>query len=201
MEQGLSLPGATQQVTLYAVFSQLRDMPGHCFPATYLPKVILAAAPHVIAAIPLKPPTRILWPDPAFFDPVGQWFGSVDTEKIQAVVRPFRTQLCLVKPIGRKLPAAICQVLSTENAHFQHLRRCSLRLEFRVKILSFRYRAKVDVTALHPVIDMDFTMDQWLVPKGFSAGFRAWRTESAHQKWPVPGMPLHSNRDKIPTCG
>lgn len=67
MQQSLPLPSAAEQVAGLAMFLQLPDVTADRFPALDLAPVFPGYPPaHVITAVPLKPPARIVGMDPSF---------------------------------------------------------------------------------------------------------------------------------------
>ncbi len=70
VQQSLPLPRAAKQITGLAVRFDLIDVAAKCLPALDLPFVFVRHPPtHVIAAVPLKPPARIIVMKPAFEAP------------------------------------------------------------------------------------------------------------------------------------
>jgi hypothetical protein len=71
VQQSLPLPRAAKRITGLAVHFDLIDVATKCLPALDLPSVFFRHSPaHVIAAVPLKPPARIIVVKPAFEAPV-----------------------------------------------------------------------------------------------------------------------------------
>ena len=91
MKQGLPLFPATRPIAFHAIMLDLRDMTPYGFPALDLPGIIRASAPHVVSAIPLEPPPRILPVYPTPFPPIGQGLRGIDLEEIQLRVVFFMT--------------------------------------------------------------------------------------------------------------
>jgi hypothetical protein len=72
VQQCLPLPLAAGEVALFTMPLDLRGMPFDLLPASDLPRVFLRqAAPHVVAAVPLKPAARIVRMQPALPAPQG----------------------------------------------------------------------------------------------------------------------------------
>src|SRR5438270_9846483 len=70
LQEGLALPPTTAQVTGLAILLDLADVPAHRPPPPNLSRVFdLNPAPEVIAAIPLKPTSRVIRVDPALRAP------------------------------------------------------------------------------------------------------------------------------------
>lgn len=155
VQQRLALPAAAVEVAAVAVLANLGDVPFHGFPAFDLPFIVLAAAAHVIAAVPLEPPARILFVDPTFFAPDSKRLRGVYAEVVELGVVPLGAQFGVIEPVGRELLCAIGHVLAAEDAEFEHLFRRELRLELGMKVLAHRLRAVVNVLALHFVADDD----------------------------------------------
>ena len=66
MQKSLALALTTRQVARFAMSLNLRNMPPHRLPAGDLPLILLRqAATHIVAAIPLKPPARVVGVNPA----------------------------------------------------------------------------------------------------------------------------------------
>src|SRR3569832_2036325 len=93
VEDGLALAGAAVEVARLAGLLDLRDVAHDLFPAPDLARIVLRAAAHVIAAIPLEPAARILVVDPTLAAPVRQRLGGVDAEIIERRVLLFRREL------------------------------------------------------------------------------------------------------------
>ena len=127
MQQRLSLPPAALEVAALAIVPYRRRMASDCPPSPDLPLVVPAPAPHVVAAVPLKPPARILRANPTVPPPYGERLRGVDAEIIQSRVVALRAQLCCAKPAGGKLAAAVGHVLAAEDAKTQHRFRRQLR--------------------------------------------------------------------------
>lgn len=71
VQQSLPLPRAAKRITGLAVHFYLIDVATKCLPALDLPSVFLRHPPaHVIPAVPLKPPARIIVMKPAFEAPL-----------------------------------------------------------------------------------------------------------------------------------
>ena len=122
-------------------------------PAPDLPRVVGAPPAHVVTAVPLEPPARILRTDPAVSPPRGERLRGVDAEIVRASVVSVSAQLGAREPAGGELLAAVRHVLSSEHAEPQHLLRCQLGRERRREVPAGRLRAKVHVTLLHRVGD------------------------------------------------
>lgn len=153
MQQRLALPWTAMEVAPYAVLTDLCDVQGHALPAADLPSVVHVPAAHVIAAVPLKPATRVILVDPAFFPPVRQRPGSPDLEEIQIHVIATRTQLGFFKPVLGKLHPAVRHVLAAKYTHGQQLPGRQLRLKSMGEMLTGRLGKLVDITLLHRIID------------------------------------------------
>jgi hypothetical protein len=132
---------------------ELTHMAAHVAPALDLPCIILVTTAHEIAAIPLKPATRVVGMNPAFLPPVGQRLGGIDTEEIEIGVAAFCIELGFLEPVGRKLTAAIGEVLAAENTHRQQLLRRQFRSEPLTEIPTDRRTELVAVALLHSVVD------------------------------------------------
>src|SRR5688572_139099 len=104
-------------------------MPFHAFPPPDLALVIGAAPPHVIPAIPLKPPARIFGMDPAVFFPFRQLLRGVYSEEIQFGHMARVIQFGAYKPVLRELAGTVRHVFPAENTQRQHLLRRYLRPE------------------------------------------------------------------------
>jgi len=127
-------------------------MPADRPPPLDLMGVIVAAASHVIAAIPLKPASRILRMDPAVAPPDGQRLRGVDAKVIKPGIVPLRAEFGVCKPLGGEFPSAVGHVLSTEDPEPQHLRGRQLRTKLRRKMATGRFRAIVAIVLLHQVV-------------------------------------------------
>src|SRR5262249_34658406 len=108
-------------------------------PALDLPFVLIRkASAHVVAAVPLKPATRIVGMDPALTLPFRQRLAGVDTEEIACAIVSARRKLCTGEPAFGKLAAAIGHVLAAENPEPEHVCRRELRLEFWIEAAADR---------------------------------------------------------------
>ena len=83
MKKGLTLSRTAIDSAAWAIVTDLRDVPTHRSPAFDLSLVVRTAASHVIAAIPLKPPARILRMDPLLPSPNRKRLRGVHPEEIK----------------------------------------------------------------------------------------------------------------------
>ena len=74
VQKSLPLSWTARPVTPVTGLCELAYMPPHFFPAFDLPLIIGTPAPHIIPAIPLEPPTRVLLIKPTLLHPVRPWF-------------------------------------------------------------------------------------------------------------------------------
>jgi len=119
MHHGLALSGPAFHVAGTAMLIYLRYMPLDRFPPGYLSAVFFAQTPpHVIPAIPLEPPARILRIYPAFFTPVPERLTGIDLEIIQLRVVSLGTDFRMFKPVIGKFVTAIRHVFTAEYAQF-----------------------------------------------------------------------------------
>jgi mannose-6-phosphate isomerase-like protein (cupin superfamily) len=89
VKDGLPLAPPTFEIARFAVLPNRRHMPCDRPPASNLAGIVGGTAAHVVAAIPLKPPTRILLVDPSLATPDGERLRGVHAEIIQSVVMTF----------------------------------------------------------------------------------------------------------------
>ena len=129
-----------------------RDRP----PAPNLPGVVSGSAAHVVAAVPLEPPTWILLADPSAATPDGERLRGVHAETIQPRVMPLGAQPGAGEPAPWKLLLAIRHVLPAEDAEPQHLFRRQIRQEPWREVPADRLGTPVEVAVLHPIGDDDF---------------------------------------------
>jgi hypothetical protein len=156
VQQSLALSFSTQQVTRLTMSPDLRDVPPHRLPARDLTPILMRhAAAHGVAAIPLKPPTRVIGMYPSLSLPDRQRLASVDAEIVQRRIAPVRRQPDAGKPTGGKFVAAIGHVLAAEYAEGEHLPWRQLRMEFRIEASSGGSVKRVDIAALHPIVYND----------------------------------------------
>ena len=104
VKDGLSLPPPTFEIARFAVLPNRRHVPGDRTPASNLPGIVGGSAAHVVAAIPLKPPARILRVDPAAAAPDAERLRGVHAEIVQARVVPLGAQLGASEPAPRETP-------------------------------------------------------------------------------------------------
>lgn len=128
-------------------------MPGHCLPSFYLSIVIGAPSTHIVPAVPLEPPSRVIGMNPPLFPPVGQRFRGIDAEEIQFGDMTFMTESRIDKPILRELACAVSHIFPTENTKFKHLLWGQFGPEVWMEVFPHRFRQEVDVIRLHRVID------------------------------------------------
>jgi hypothetical protein len=88
VKDGLSLAPPTCEITRFAVLPNRRHVPRDRPPASNLPGVVSGSAAHVVAAIPLEPPTWILVVDPSAATPDGERLRGVYAQTIQPRVMP-----------------------------------------------------------------------------------------------------------------
>ena len=83
VQQSLSLARTAKRIARLTILAQLGDMPFERRPALDLPVILLRhSASHVIAAIPLKPATRIVRVEPAVVLPYGQGLARIDAKVV-----------------------------------------------------------------------------------------------------------------------
>ena len=155
LEQGLTLPGSAIPVACSAVFLYLRDMPLKSAPPSDLAIIVRTTAPHIIAAVPLKPAARIFVVDPSLLSPVRQRPGRVHAEAVQCRVMAFGAKLGLGEPVCRKFRRAVRHVFPAEDAESEHLFRGQLRAEIGVKVPANRLSQEIFIALLHQIIDFD----------------------------------------------
>src|SRR5687768_3162423 len=158
MQDRLPLPAAALQIARLTILPYRGDVARDGPPSPDLPRIVVAAPSHVITAVPLKPPARILRSNPAVPAPGGKRLRRVDAEVIQFRVVPFRTQLCGRKPALGKLAAAVGHVLPAENAKTQHGFWRQLRTETRRERSAYRFGPPIDISPLHFVVDDHFAL-------------------------------------------
>src|SRR5215470_8184361 len=122
-------------------------------PAFDLSFVVGTTAAEVIAAIPLKPATRIFVVDPAFLPPHRKRYRRVYTKIVELRIATLRTKLRTTKPRRRKFINAVSHVLPTEDAHLEHLFRRELGLKLGIEVPAHRFGAVVNIARLHHIIN------------------------------------------------
>ncbi len=155
VQQHLALLFTAGKIARLTVLLQLGNVPSDGFPAPDLTLIIGTAAPHVVAAVPLKPAPGVFVINPAFHTPVGQRLGSVDAEAVQSGIMVLMAKPGSREPVIGKLITAIRHVLAAENAQCKHFLRRQVGFEVRVEVLSDRFNEKIDIILLHQVIDDD----------------------------------------------
>src|SRR4051794_11283872 len=88
MQQRLALARTAEHIARFAVLLQLPDVAADRLPAPDLSGIVVHAAAHVVAAVPLEPAARIVPVDPALALPFRQGLARIDTETIQRIVAP-----------------------------------------------------------------------------------------------------------------
>lgn len=119
VEQSLALFASAAEIAGMAIFLDLSNVAAHGFPTFDLPQVFFwSAATPVITAIPLKPTSRVLWVDPAFFLPIFKGHGGIDFEKIKIGVFSGGREFGVGEPFGGQFFGSIAHVFSTKYAQF-----------------------------------------------------------------------------------
>src|SRR5581483_9476876 len=129
VQQGLSLFRPAIKRTRRTIFPDLREVTTHRAPAFDLALVVNTSAPHVVAAVPLKPTARIFVIDPTFFLPNCYRLRRLYFEEVELGIVTIGIELCVLEPRCRKLLSSISHVLATENAECQHFLRSQFRFE------------------------------------------------------------------------
>ena len=157
MEQGLALSGPAGEITWLAVPLDLDHVSAHRLPPTDLSPVFVEhSATHVITAIPLEPPARIIWMDPSLLAPDQQGLACLNAEKIELAVASARRELGTDEPAFWKLAAGIGHIPAAEHAEPKHLLRRQIGAKVRIEVPSGRLTQNIGVTALHLVIHCDY---------------------------------------------
>src|SRR4051812_21480142 len=87
------------------------------FPSRDLPRVFLGHPPaHPVAAVPLKPATRIVRMKPVLAAPIAERLARVHTEIVERTIAGPLRQLRPREPARRKLFAAVRHVFAAEDA-------------------------------------------------------------------------------------
>ena len=89
----------------------------------------------VIAAIPLKPTTRIGPADPPIINPNGKRLATFGLKEIERDIG-FLADLGFGKPAFRKLVTTIVEIFAFENAMLQYLLRRKMRLKIWGKVFA-----------------------------------------------------------------
>src|SRR5262249_54343815 len=143
-----------ERVARFAMFLDLRDVPPDRLPALDLARVLLRQpAAHVVAAVPLEPPARVVAKNPALASPFRQRLACIHAEMIERAVASAFCQFRALEPAYGKFLAAVGHVFAAEDTERKHLRRRQFRFELRMKIPPGRRDERVAVTALHAVVD------------------------------------------------
>lgn len=125
MKQSLTLPPSTRHITHPTIVPHLGYVSYYRFPSFYLSLVFFwNSSPHIIAAIPLKPSSRIIFVYPPILFPYRKWLRGIHTKIVKLWIMLFRTQFCLSKPRCRKFIFAIGHILTTKHPELKHLLRC-----------------------------------------------------------------------------
>ena len=156
MQKRLSLPRPTTEITRVAMFLELPNVTGHRSPSLDLPVIFIGdSSAHMVATVPLEPPTRIIGIDPAFLLPYGKRLAGLDTEVVQAGIILCGAELGVLKPACWEFARTICHIFATENTERQHFLGGKLRVEIRAEVLTRWFSQIIDELLLHAVIDND----------------------------------------------
>ena len=117
----------------------------------------VAAPTHVVAAIPLKPTSRIFLVDPPFLTPNRERLRRQGSEKIQRRTVPFVAEFRIAQPLGGKLSSAVGRVLTTEDAERKHLLGREVWPKSAPLALPDWHRQHVFVARLHEIGGDDST--------------------------------------------
>ncbi len=153
MKQRLSLTGAALGFAARAVLSDLGNVPAHGAPTFDLALVIGTPPAHEVAAIPLKPAAWIFVIEPAVFSPLRQGLRRVNAKAVEFCIMMVRGQPRILKPGGGKFRPAVSHVLTAEHTQLEHFLRGQFRMKISVKVLPDGFRAEIDITSLHKVVD------------------------------------------------
>ena len=155
MQQRLSLFATAIKCSLRTILLELRDVTPHGAPSFDLSLVVRTTASHKVAAVPLKPTARVFVIDPTFLLPNPERLRCVHPKIIQIRIVTLVTEPGAPEPGRGKLFTTVSQVLATKYPQLQHLFRCQLRVEVRMKILAGRFSEVVDIAALDEVVNGD----------------------------------------------
>ena len=100
----------------------------------------VAAPTHVVAAIPLKPTSRIFLVDPPFLTLNRERLRRQDPKSIQRGIMPLAAKFRTAQPLSGKLSSAVGHVLTTEDAKRKHLLGRELRPKFATIASPHRHR-------------------------------------------------------------
>ena len=185
MQRSLSLPFPAFEVALLTVLPNRRHMTRDRPPSPDLPRIVSCPAAHVIAAVPLKPPARILRTYPSHPTPHRERLRRVDAEIVETRIVPFGAELRILEPAGRELVAAIGHVLPAKHAQAQHLFRGQLRREPWREIFSRRLRAVILIALLHLVVDENSSFHPCPIVSCVSSIVVPLKSDSSFSDWSV----------------
>lgn len=152
MQQGLTLPWATMHIPWPAVMCNLPDMPPDHFPSFDLTCIFLwNTSPHIVSAIPLKPPSRIILIYPSFCFPYRKRLTGIDAKIIERCVVFFVTKLCAGKPACGKFTRAVSHVLTAKHPKLKKLFGGEIRSKCWVKRFPYRRYAGIGISLLHSI--------------------------------------------------
>ena len=137
-----------------ASVADLRHVTGNSSPAPNLPAIVSGSATHVVAAVPLEPPSRILLVDPPLAPPCGQRLRRVDAEVVQRGIVARGTELRAREPASpetRGSRSCICR----RRRRAATSARCQIRTKAGREVLPDWLRPVVDVSPLHAIVDDD----------------------------------------------
>src|SRR6185437_4067701 len=116
MQQSLALPRPAKNIAALAVTLDLPQVPAHRLPPLDLAQVlVLHAAAHIIAAIPLEPAARVVGVNPTLLAPNGQRLARVDAEEVERSIAAVRRKLSAGEPAFGKLVSRVGQVLAPKH--------------------------------------------------------------------------------------
>lgn len=125
-------------------------MPAHRLPPFYLPSVFSKdSSPHIVSAIPLEPPTWVIFVDPPLLLPHRKWLTRIDTKVIESAILSPLCKLGSGKPTFRKLCSLIAHVNSAEHTELEHFLGSELGLKLRIKVLPLGLRTFVHIAPLY----------------------------------------------------
>ncbi len=156
MQYSLALFSMTIRIPHPAILFNLHDVTPHRLPSFDLTRIIWRTSAHIIPAIPLKPPARIILPNPTFLSPNRKRLTGIETKiiKLRIMYKDILLlKLRVDKPSFRKLLCAITHIDAAKNSKCQHLLWGKLGTKVWMKASPRLRNAHISIPLLHCIVD------------------------------------------------
>jgi hypothetical protein len=155
LQERLPLTRPAGRVVWFAISPHLTGMTRERPPATDLPVINIGyPTTQIVAAIPLKPSSRVGVYDPSIFPPNIERLAALDAEAVARNIG-FFAKLCVSEPIRWEFISAIVAIFSLEYPQFQHFCRREVRLKRWIELTSDGTLKRITISLLHSVANMD----------------------------------------------